>query len=103
MDGLCGQAHMRQRRYLYKKLVTRPHEKRKLEHCDITRKMDLRENCRLGKYEINLTDSEEKREWREFCGDCFQIMYNFVLTYGAEPFLRSCQSCSHSEENSQKF
>jgi hypothetical protein len=26
----------------------------------------------------------------------------YLLTYGAEPFLRSCQLCSHSE-NSQQF
>jgi hypothetical protein len=29
-------------------------------------------------------------------------MLNYLLTYGVEPFLRSCQMCSHSE-NSQQF
>jgi hypothetical protein len=30
------------------------------------------------------------------------IILTYLLTYGAEPFLRSCQLCSHSE-NSQQF
>jgi hypothetical protein len=31
-----------------------------------------------------------------------RVKYTYLLMYGAEPFLRSCQLCSHSG-NSQQF
>jgi hypothetical protein len=42
---------------------------------------------------------------RPSSSSCFQSLFpydKYLLTYGAEPFLRSCQLCSHSE-NSQEI
>jgi hypothetical protein len=50
---------------------------------------------------LNVFQFSSKWTWIE-CGD--EYLYNrmLILTYGAEPFLRSCQLCSHSG-NSQQF
>jgi hypothetical protein len=35
------------------------------------------------------------------CVKCVTVVLTYLLTYGAEPFLRSCQLCSHSENSQQ--